>query len=96
MAGLFGNVTNSANTAANTQGSINNDVALNEVPTDSISDISFSPQSEHLSVAAWDNKTRIYEISSNGSSKKVAEMDHQGPVLSTAWSGVSGRRLQLG
>ena len=50
MSGLFGNVgTAAATTAAtNTTGDISKDVALNSPPEDSISDLAFSPVSNHL------------------------------------------------
>lgn len=87
MAGLFGSA--SATSQANTLGDLSKDVALNSPPEDSVSDISFSPQSEHLAVASWDKKVRIYEITQTGGSNGKAFFDHEAPVLSCHWSPVS-------
>jgi mRNA export factor len=88
---LFG--ASAATTAATTaaqqaQGDTSQDIPLQSPPDDSISDISFSPQSEHLAVASWDKKVRIYEIAADGSSAGKAMYDHEGPVLSVHWSKV--------
>ena len=86
---LFGNV--GASTTAgqtNTTGDISKDVALNQPPEDSISDLRFSPASEHLAVASWDKKVRIYEINEQGQSEGKALFEHEGPVLSCCWSPV--------
>ncbi|CAG8949817.1 hypothetical protein HYFRA_00004141 [Hymenoscyphus fraxineus] len=83
MSGLFGS--SSAATTANSLGDLTKDIALNSPPEDSIADLSFSPVSNHLAVASWDNKVRIYEINAQGGEGKAA-FDHQGPVLSCHWS----------
>ena len=84
MSGLFGST--STNTA-NTLGDLSKDVMLNQGPEDSISDIAFSPQSEHLAVSSWDKKVRIYEVNDSGGEGK-ALFEHEGPVLSCDWSKV--------
>ena len=86
MAGLFGSATTT--NQANTLGDLSKDVALNSPPEDSVSDISFSPQSEHLAVASWDKKVRIYEITQAGGSEGKAIFEHEAPVLSCDWSKV--------
>jgi mRNA export factor len=73
---------------SSTLGDLSKDVALSNPPEDSISDIDFSPQSQHLAVASWDKKVRIYEISASGGSEGKAFFDHEGPVLSCHWSKV--------
>ncbi|KAI9749024.1 MAG: RNA export factor gle2 [Chaenotheca gracillima] len=83
MAGLFGGA---AQQQTPTQGDLSKDIALTNPPEDSISDLSFSSQSDHLAVASWDKKVRIYEINSNGESAGKAMFEHQGPVLSVHWS----------
>lgn len=93
MAGIFGNATASSTNAANTLGDLSRDVALSDPPEDSISDLSFSPQSLHLAVASWDKKVRIYEITSTGASNGKAFFDCEGPVLSCDWSPVSREHL---
>ena len=88
MSGLFGGGASSTNTA-NTVGDLSKDVALVSPPEDSVSDINFSPQSNHLAVASWDKKVRIYEINLAGGSNGVAMFEHEAPVLSCHWSPVS-------
>jgi len=91
MSGLFGSANPSTGTAAanNTTGDISKDVTLTAPPEDSISDLSFSPISEHLAVASWDKKVRIYEINAQGGSEGKALFEHEAPVLSVCWSKVS-------
>ena len=86
---LFSNAASAAQAPTpNTQGDISKDVALNQPPEDSISCLAFSPTAEFLSVASWDKKVRIYEVSEQGQSQGKAAMDFDGPVLSCAWSPV--------
>lgn len=73
---------------SSTLGELSKDVALSNPPEDSISDIDFSSQSQHLAVASWDKKVRIYEISASGGSEGKAFFEHDGPVLSCHWSKV--------
>lgn len=87
MSGLFGST--AASTTTTTQGDISKDVALTSPPEDSVSEIMFSPQSQHLAVASWDKKVRIYEINSQGQSEGRAAFEHDAPVLATCWSMVS-------
>lgn len=88
MSGLFGSAAPNATSANSTTGDISKDVALSNPPEDGVSDLSFSPQSEHLAVASWDKKVRIYEINAQGGSEGKALFDHEGPVLSCCWSKV--------
>lgn len=92
MAGIFGSAATTT-TAANTLGDLSHDVALGSPPEDSVSDLSFSPQSMHLAVASWDKKVRIYEITSTGGSTGKAFFDSEGPVLSCDWAPVRIRRV---
>lgn len=87
---LFGSVGAASTSAAqtNTTGDISKDVALNSPPEDSISDLRFSPASEHLAVASWDKKVRIYEINEQGQSEGKALFEHEAPVLSCCWAPV--------
>jgi len=87
MSGLFG-AQPSASTASSTLGDLSKDVQVSNPPEDSISDLAFSPASEHLAVASWDRKVRIYEIDAQGNSQGKALFDHEGPVLSCCWSKV--------
>jgi mRNA export factor len=89
MSGIFGsNPTTTSTTNNATMGDISKDVALTSPPEDAISDISFSPQMEHLAVASWDKKVRIYEINAQGGSEGKALFEHEQPVLSCCWSKV--------
>ncbi|KAK2760934.1 Poly(A)+ RNA export protein rae1 [Arachnomyces sp. PD_36] len=89
---LFGSNPSSASasgTAQSSNGDISKDVPLSNPPEDSISDLAFSPASEHLAVASWDKKVRIYEINDQGQSEGKAMFEHDGPVLNCCWSPVS-------
>lgn len=86
MSGLFGQPSTTAST--NTTGDISKDVTLTAPPEDGISDLKFSPQSEHLAVSSWDKKVRIYEISASGGSEGKALFEHEQPVLGCCWSKV--------
>ncbi|KAI5310877.1 hypothetical protein KEM55_005095, partial [Ascosphaera atra] len=83
---LFGAPTAPAATSATTSGDLSKDVPLTSPPDDSISDICFSPVSEHLAVASWDKKVRIYEINESGQSEGKALFEHEAPVLNCCWS----------
>lgn len=93
MSGLFGAAATTTTAASNTTGDISKDVALNSPPEDSISDLRFSPASDHLAVASWDKKVRIYEINDQGQSEGKALFEHEAPVLNCCWSPVSFRIL---
>ncbi|KAK5127343.1 RNA export factor gle2 [Meristemomyces frigidus] len=85
MSNLFGSAASAAN-ANPTQGDLTKDVAVTNPPEDSISDMCFSPASDHLAVASWDKKVRIYEIDANGNSQGKAYFEFEGPALNCAWS----------
>lgn len=89
MSSLFGSNANNANanqTNSSTIGDLSQDRALNSPPDDSISDIAFSPVADHLAVASWDKKVRIYQVEGNGDSEGRAFFEHDLPVLSCHWS----------
>jgi mRNA export factor len=85
MSSLFGSASSSQ---SNTQGDISKDVEVPQPPTDSISEIAFSPKADFLGVASWDQKVRIYQIDQFGKGEGKAMFDFQGPALSVAWSSV--------
>lgn len=89
MAGIFGSASSAASSTNPTQGDLSKDVPLSNPPEDSISAIRWSPKSDHLAVASWDKKVRIYEVAANGESKGIAMFEHEGPVLDVCWSPVS-------
>lgn len=91
MSGLFGGASSSAAATSNTVGDLKNDVALSDPPTDTISDLSFSPAPngpDFLAIASWDNKVRIYEIAANGQSQGRHVYEHSQPVLNCDFSKV--------
>ncbi|KAH8893284.1 WD40 repeat-like protein [Thozetella sp. PMI_491] len=82
MSGLF----SSASAAtANTIGDLKQDVSLNNVPEDSVSDLAFNPnpsdQKDFLAISSWDKKVRIYEILGNGQGDPKFAYEHEAPVL---------------
>lgn len=92
MSNLFGSAASAAS-ANPTQGDLSKDVQVTNPPEDSISDMCFSPASDHLAVASWDKKVRIYEIDANGNSQGKAYFEFEGPALNCAWSKVSAASL---
>ncbi|KAK4610586.1 Nucleoporin GLE2 [Fulvia fulva] len=88
MAGLFGTASSTSSASSNpTQGDLSGDRPVTSPPTDSISDIRFSPKSDHLAASSWDNKVRIYAINGGGESTPVVAFDHEAPALNCCWSG---------
>jgi len=83
----FGAAANNA--GANATGDISKDVTLSNPPEDGISSLQFSPKHNHLAVASWDKKVRIYEIGDQGQSEGKAMLEHEGPVLDCCWASVS-------
>lgn len=90
MAGIFGGgAAATASASTSTLGDLKQDVALSDPPTDSISDLAFSPAAntpDFLAVASWDNKVRIYEIAQNGQSQGRHAYEHSQPVLNCDFS----------
>lgn len=89
MSGLFGQPAAAAASATQAQGDLSKDVAVKDLPEDSVSDLRFSPKANILAVASWDKKVRIYEIDDSGNSQGRAMFEHEGPVLSCCWSQVT-------
>ncbi|VUC27523.1 unnamed protein product [Clonostachys rosea] len=90
MSSFFGTGSSTAaSSATQTQGDLKGDVALSDPPTDSISDLAFSPAPngpDFLAVSSWDNKVRIYEIAQNGQSQGRHAYEHTQPVLNCDFS----------
>ena len=75
---------------------LQNDVVLANGPEDLVLDIAFLSQLNHLLVALWDGKVRIYEIDQLlGQNQGRAMFEHTGPVLSARWSN-DGTKVALG
>ncbi|KND01555.1 uncharacterized protein SPPG_03356 [Spizellomyces punctatus DAOM BR117] len=64
----------------------NKDVELPQPPSDSVSELSFSPKANYIAASAWDNQTRIWEIGPNGQSIPKAAIQHEAPALCVDWS----------
>jgi len=65
----------------------NNDIEVLQAPTDGISSLSFSPQSNLLVATSWDCQTRCWEVQPNGSTIPKASISHDASVLCSCWSG---------
>jgi mRNA export factor len=76
-------------------GALNNDTQLAAPPDDSISSLAWSPAANYLAVGSWDNKVRIYDVTSRTTGVGVAAIDFGGPVLSCHWSRVSITYLSI-
>lgn len=63
-----------------------NDLVVPNIGDDSVSDLSFSPQAEFLSLSNWDKSVRIYEVTNAGQVEPRAMYNHDGPVLSTRFT----------
>ncbi|KAI9721695.1 MAG: hypothetical protein M1828_005063 [Chrysothrix sp. TS-e1954] len=72
------------------------DVEVANPPEDSISELAFSPTTNHLAVASWDAKLRIYEVSPTGVSKPVTWIECPKPVLTCCWSKDSSKVAAAG
>ena len=77
-----------ATTASNAIGDLTKDIQLASPPEDSISALSWSPVANHLAVSSWDDKVRIYDVTSTLTGNGVAAMDFANPVLACDWSKV--------
>lgn len=88
MSGLFGGPSSSAATS-NTVGDLKQDVEVQQPPTDGVTDLSFNPnqssQQDFLTVASWDKKVRLYEVTPQGQAQPRHAYDHEGPVFSVDW-----------
>jgi len=93
MSTLFGGSSAAAPTSTTGDTSKDVEVPQNQLPTDSISDLSFSPTHDFLAVASWDGSVRIYEVNNAGATGKwmFQCQPGQGSVehpLCVAWSKV--------
>jgi len=94
MSGLFG-TSAATSTMANAVGDLKSDLALDNPPEDSISDLAFNPnpadQKDFLAVSSWDKKVRIYEIAQNGQGQGKHLYEHDAPVFSVDFFKVGPR-----
>ncbi|CAN9250440.1 unnamed protein product [Alternaria alternata] len=91
---LFGQA--AAPAASSTTGDTSKDVEVpaGQVPSDSISDLQFSPTNDFLAVGSWDKKVYIYEVNGNGAQGKWM-FECPGHVLGLGWS-KDGTRIAAG
>ncbi|EOD47930.1 hypothetical protein GTA08_BOTSDO00280 [Neofusicoccum parvum] len=82
---LFG--AGAASSASNpTQGDTSKDVQINSPPTDSISEIAFSPVSDILAASSWDGSVYVWSIDGNGQSAPATSFKFEAPALCCAWA----------
>jgi WD40 repeat protein len=62
MSTLFGGAAASSTTSTTGDTSKDVEIPQGQLPTDSISDLSFSPTNDFLAVASWDKSVRIYDV----------------------------------
>ncbi|ORX70485.1 WD40 repeat-like protein [Linderina pennispora] len=62
------------------------DAEISQPPTDTVSEIAFSPNSYLLAGSSWDNQVRVWDIQNNGTSTGKAAYSHEAPALCCAWS----------
>jgi len=62
------------------------DFEVSQPPSDTVSDIAFSPVADFMAISSWDNNTRIYEVQQNGQAIPKAMITHDGPALCCSWS----------
>lgn len=65
------------------------DTVLPADAVDTISSVSWSPTANHLAVASWDGKVRIYDVAPDPSARAAAMLSVDSPVLSCDWAKVS-------
>lgn len=92
----------SAPAATSTTGDISKDIEVkSEMPTDSISDLSFSPTHDFLAMSSWDRTVTIEEVTGNGVQAKwkflcKTEKQPNGEIpLCVAWSN-DGTKIAAG
>jgi len=87
----FGASKSSLSTTASrpNEGSVAKDKAVASDATDTISCLRWSPVSNHLAASSWDGKVRIYDVAADLTTRGVALIAAEAPVLSCDWSEVS-------
>lgn len=58
-------------------------------PGDSISELAWSSQANHLAVSSWDSKVRVYDCTQAPTGNGVAMIEFEKPTLTCDWSKVS-------
>ncbi|CDS40383.1 mRNA export protein rae1 [Echinococcus multilocularis] len=88
-------------TATNSVAQTKKDIEVPSPPSDTVSCLRFSPATAnqpntYLAGSSWDNRVRVWEVASNGTSTPKAEQLHQGPVLSLCWSSDGTKIFSVG
>ena len=65
---------------------LSKDATLTSPPEDTISSLAWSSKADFLGVASWDQKLRIYDMTSVATGEGRALVDFDGPVLCCHWS----------
>lgn len=66
----------------------NMDVPVQHSFTQSVSELQFSPNGQHLAATSWDNKALIWQVDpQSGQTKGLLSQNTQAPMLSCAWRG---------
>lgn len=94
MSGVFGtgglsSAAAVSSTPSQTIGDLSKDVALNNPPEDTTSDVAFSPTDNFLAASSWDKKVRIYQYNDQGQSEGKFAYDHENVPLAVDFSKVS-------
>lgn len=61
------------------------DIELADGPSDTVAALAFSPAANHLAVASWDSKLRIYDLTQSHTGQGKALISFDGPVLDCQW-----------
>jgi len=61
------------------------DIELADGPSDAVGALAFSPAANHLAVASWDSKLRIYDLTQSHTGQGRALISFDGPVLDCQW-----------
>jgi mRNA export factor len=61
------------------------DIELADGPSDTVAALAFSPAANHLAVASWDSKLRIYDLTQSPTGQGKALISFDGPVLNCEW-----------
>lgn len=71
---------------SNPKGDLSKDVTLDSSLEDSVSELAWSPISNHLAATSWDSSLRVYDVSQSAMGEVKAHFSVPCPALSCAWS----------
>lgn len=64
----------------------NNDVIVQNSPSDAVSCLSFSPTANLLCAGSWNKELAVYDIGATGAATLKAKVAHSHPILCADWS----------